>query len=289
MIKHIQLTESDIPALETFLLARMSTSLFLLGNLRSAGMAYNGARYQGTYAAAVEDGTGQIVGVAAHYWNGNVMLQVPPAHASALLRAVLTLSGRALRGLLGALEQVQAARDALDLTPERVQLDAPEILYTLALAELRVPPALANGAVQVRRAVDADLDELCAMQVDFAIESLNEHDSPELRCQQQATISAQIAERRIWIAEAGGRAVAKTAFNAQIDVCVQVGGVFTPLALRGRGYARCAVAQSLLDARAGGATQAVLFTPHDNSAAQRAYQALGFVESGAFGLVLLKA
>lgn len=66
---------------------------------------------------------------------------------------------------------------------------------------------------------------------------------------------------------------------------VQVGGVYTPPALRSRGYARCAVAGSLLAARAEGAERAILFT--NNPAAVRAYEALGFARIGEYALVLL--
>jgi predicted GNAT family acetyltransferase len=60
-----------------------------------------------------------------------------------------------------------------------------------------------------------------------------------------------------------------------------------PPPLRGKGYARCAVAGSLLDARAQGATRAVLFTQESNAAAIRSYQLLGFDRCGEYGLQLL--
>jgi len=61
--------------------------------------------------------------------------------------------------------------------------------------------------------------------------------------------------------------------------------VWTPPALRGRGYARCAVAGSLLEARAGGARRAILFT--SSASAARAYEALGFTRAGEYGLLIL--
>ena len=68
---------------------------------------------------------------------------------------------------------------------------------------------------------------------------------------------------------------------------VQVGGVFTPPELRGRGHARAVVAGSLLSARAAGVSRAVLFTERENAPARRAYQALGFRVVGDYGMVLL--
>jgi predicted GNAT family acetyltransferase len=87
------------------------------------------------------------------------------------------------------------------------------------------------------------------------------------------------------VAEAQGRPVAFTGFNAALPDVVQVGGVYTPPFGRARGFARAAVAGSLLHARDRGAVRAVLFTDVDNAPAQRAYRALGFEPVGDWGLV----
>ena len=62
--------------------------------------------------------------------------------------------------------------------------------------------------------------------------------------------------------------------------------MFTPPELRGRGYARAAVAGSLLDARSAGARRSTLFTNLENVAAIRAYEALGYERIGDYGLIL---
>jgi predicted GNAT family acetyltransferase len=71
------LKPGDEAALEAFLLPQVETSMFLIGNQRLAGLADNGARYQGTHAASFLDD--RITGVVAHYWNQNLVLQVAPA------------------------------------------------------------------------------------------------------------------------------------------------------------------------------------------------------------------
>lgn len=67
---------------------------------------------------------------------------------------------------------------------------------------------------------------------------------------------------------------------------VQLGGIYTPRELRGRGYAKVAVAASLVAARQRGASRAVLFTK--NPSAVRTYEALGFRRLGDYSLVLLR-
>ena len=77
-----------------------------------------------------------------------------------------------------------------------------------------------------------------------------------------------------------------SAFNAALPDCVQVGGVFTPPPLRGRGFGRAVVAGTLLLARERGVERSVLFTGPDNAPAQTAYRALGYRDIGDYGLVL---
>jgi predicted GNAT family acetyltransferase len=67
---------------------------------------------------------------------------------------------------------------------------------------------------------------------------------------------------------------------------VQIGGVWTPPAWRGRGYAKAVVAGALLAARERGVARSVLFTGPDNHPAQAAYRALGYGRVGDYALVL---
>ncbi len=77
-----------------------------------------------------------------------------------------------------------------------------------------------------------------------------------------------------------------TGFNAEALGVVQVGGVWTPPSLRGRGYGRAVVAGSLLARYAEGARRSLLFTSPDNVGAQRAYTALGYRQTGEYGMWL---
>ena len=76
------------------------------------------------------------------------------------------------------------------------------------------------------------------------------------------------------------------AANAALPDIVQLGGIYTPPAYRGRGYARASVAGSLMSARKRGVTRAVLFT--SNPSAARSYEGVGFRRLGDYGLVLLE-
>ncbi len=280
------LKPGDEPALEAFLRPRVESSMFLIGNMRAAGLADSGQTYTGTYAAAFEDE--QMTGVAAHYWNQMLVLQAPH-QPSELCRAAVGASRRPICGLIGPDDQVEAARETLEIEPSEIQMDEAARLYSLSLAELRVPKGLGSGALSARRIAPGDLDLMTEWEVAYSLESLGEQDGPQLWEKCRATVEHSIQEGRTWVLEAQGKPVARSAFNAAIREAVQVGGVWTPPEFRCRGYARSVVAASLLAARAEGVEKAVLFTGEGNLAAQKAYAALGFRHTGAYRLLHLRA
>jgi RimJ/RimL family protein N-acetyltransferase len=276
---------SDESTLEAFLLPRVESSMFFIGNMRAAGLADGGETYQGTYAAALEEG--RIIGVVAHYWNGVLILQAP-VHLESLWRAAVSDSGRRVRGLIGPEEQVNAVFDTLGLSLDQIQLDEREDLYRLDLDALKVPRDLRLGRLRGRRIQSADLDLLTDWRVVFAVEVLNEVESPKLHQSVRSGLERSLLEGRTWVLEDKGRPVAVSSFNTAIREAVQVGGVFTPPELRCSGYGRSVVAASLLDARAEGASTGILFTGKGNIAAQRAYLALGFRYVRDWRLILLR-
>ncbi len=282
------LRPGDEALLEHFLLPRIESSMFLIGNLRTAGLMDNGRAYEGTYAA-VFDG-GKITGVVAHYWNQNLVFQSPTDRdLKPLWQAVVEASGRSIGGLIGPNDQVARVREELGINASMVQMDEQEKLYSLALGDLVVPDDLSSGKVAGRRIDLRDLELMARWTVAYAIEAIGETDSPHLWESSRRSVERSLRERRAWLLERQGEPVACSSFNTAIKEAVQVGGVWTPPELRRRGYGRCVVAVSLLDARADGAEKAILFTGESNLAAQRAYTALGFRHIGDYRLLLLRS
>ena len=62
------------PALARVLERHPDTTRFFQNNVAAAGLVDCGIPYSGTYAAAFEDGA--IAALAAHYWNGNLIVEV---------------------------------------------------------------------------------------------------------------------------------------------------------------------------------------------------------------------
>jgi GNAT superfamily N-acetyltransferase len=278
-----QLQSGDEAAFEAFLLSHADSSMFLRANARRAGLDYRGEPYQAIYAAAFRGG--RMLGVAAHCWNGMLLVQAPDATADVAAAAV-EWSGRKVTGLAGPADQVRLARSRLKLDDAKAAVDADEKLYALALSELVIPAGLANGTIICRAPLPDERDALRAWRMAYDLEALAAADSPEQRQRSAAFLDAQIADGHAWVAVVAGAPVSLSAFNAVLPDMVQLGGIYTPPELRGRGFAKAAVAASLLAARRWGVSRAILFT--GSASAARTYEALGFRRAGDYALVLLR-
>lgn len=263
---------SDVPQVEAFLLPRLDTSLFLLSNLDAAGIVDQGQTYGGTWVGVGDP----LTAIAVSGWNGSVLVQGDEGLEDAV-RAALAATGRGVTVISGPADAVERARALLGFARGAL---GDEILFALSLAELRVPPMPGT----VRAPTDAEVEEVLPdWRVAYAAETsigaqTRDDVLPVLRRYQR--------DRRHFVLEVDGRLVAYSAFNAVTRGVVQIGGVWTPPELRGRGYGRAVVGGSLVSAREAGATRSVLFTDEGNVGAVRAYEALGYVRRGWYGLWL---
>ncbi|WP_281984368.1 GNAT family N-acetyltransferase [Thalassorhabdomicrobium marinisediminis] len=267
-------TPEDAPEIEAFLQAHIETSVFLLSNLRKFGATGAAQDYAMTFYI-----TGHPVsGVVAQSTKGVVMAQWPGggdwARPLALLPAPIT-------GAIGDGDQIDALLRAAGLRDRPTNLNSDEVLYALTLSDL-IPQ---DGPGTLRPLTGADRAALIPWRTDYQINILGE---PEETARAKAAdeIAAYIAANSHRVLEAEGVPLAMTGFNAEADDLVQVGGVYTPPAQRGRGLARRAVALHLAEARAAGKTRAILFA--DNPSAQNAYEAVGFAPIGRFAMIFFK-
>jgi ribosomal protein S18 acetylase RimI-like enzyme len=280
-----RLVPGDEAALDAFLRGHPDSSMYLRSNLRRAGLIDGSAPYQGIYVAAVEGKA--IIGVAAHFWNGMIVVQAPD-HVDALAPQLVALSGRRVVGLLGPGQQVTRARFALGLAEGEASEDSTDDLFTLDLAALKVPASLAEARLAVRHPLASEIALITEWSVSFNCEAVGFTETDELKRNCADHIGRLQEERAHFVLVSAGVPVAYAAFNATVPNAVQLGGVWTPPCLRGRGYARNVVAGALLAARSAGVSRAVLFTENGNAAAQSAYRSLGFVKVGDFGVVIFR-
>ncbi len=271
------LTAEDTPALEDFLTQRWAASMILRSNLRATPIGSDGP-YAGKYAARL-DGT-RMLSVAAYYpLYTNIILQAPEATAEVARAA--TGQNKVL-GILGPLDQVKTTMAAFGLTSARIVKS--EVLYSLDIANMRMPPI---RDLRCRLATPADLEVIVPWRVAYNIESLRAADIAESRTAAQEEMARLVREGAVHILENDGP-VALALFACRVPGAVQIGGVWTPPALRGRGYGRRVVAAALKAAQVAGVTRAVLFTDDSNLPARKAYEALGFEIIGDYGVAFFE-
>jgi RimJ/RimL family protein N-acetyltransferase len=276
------LETGDGEALSRLLAATPDTAMFLRSNLLQAGIVDRGQPYQGTYVGAFADNL--LTGVAALYWNGNMMLQCEPGDAVALANATLAAAlPRACTGLLGPRTLLE---DVIALPPfslRRAQMASRQDLYGLDLAEL---PDSSPMLPRVRAATSKDRDELTAWRHDYLCETLGATPGEPTRKRAGEEIARAVEEGRAFVLAMADNILAYAGFNATLPDMVQVGGVYSPPAERGLGYARAATHGALLAARARGVKRAILFTAEENIPAKRCYEGLGFQRVGDYGIVI---
>ena len=278
-----RLQPGDEARLDAFLSSHRDSSMFLRSNARRGGLEYGGLPFEGVYCGALDEG--ELRAVAAHYWNGMLVMQAP-RHAGDLAVACVDASGRTVTGLAGPMAQVPVARAALGLEEAPTKTDGGDWMYGLDLTDLIVPAPLTRGDVTCRPPRPEERERLCEWRIAYDIELLGATDTPEARGYSAAFLDRQIAESNAWVLLDRGQLVSLSGFNATLPDMVQLGGIYTPPEFRGRGYAKAAVAGSLLAARERGASRAVLFT--STASAARSYEGIGFRRAGDYCLVLFR-
>ena len=257
----------DIPVVDALLAARGDSSMFL---------ATNHAR--GTPGIWVVGNP--VTGVVQLAPSGYFLTQaetVAPADWAKLRRR---LAARPCHGVNGPPDQVTAALAGLGLARHTAALDRVEPLYALDIVRLVVPA----GTTSLRPIAEDDLPLLTAWRTDYLVEAMGSPPGPATEASAAAQMAAMLRGGHGRVLEEAGAPVALCGFNAVLPRMVQIGAVFTPPELRGRGHARRAVALHLAEARTRGTARAVLFAA--SPAAARAYQAIGFARVGDYRLVL---
>ena len=279
------LTDRDEKKLEAFLRPHADSSMFLRANLHSHGVRNEGELFQGEYVGSFDGRS--LRGVLAQFNTGGLIPQAPVPLLPQLVSTALRASGRSVSSVVGPADQVDTVLGALRRKRAKKRLDAREGLYALELRALRAPTALRAQRLQARAITEADRDPLLEWFDSYEVECLGARRSKRLRRESEERFERALQAAEGFLLLRDGTPVSYSGFNAKLPDAVQVGGVYTPVAERGRGFARAIVAHSLLEARKRGVERATLFTADDNTAAKCAYRALGFERVGDFRLTLL--
>jgi hypothetical protein len=269
----------DRGILDALLTARIDQAMFPLTNLRAHGLGQGGFASDHPHATRywIIDQTS----VVALTQGGMLLSLLAPGCDLAGLPAAL--KGQTVQGAAGPAASTRPVLRALGLSTTPARLDEDEPGFALDLSQLRLPPR-SDATLIPAHAASRDL--LISWRAAATVETQG---MPPDQAHDRATqdVDGWLANDSHRVLLHQGQPVALTGFNARLPEIVQVGGVYTPPALRDRGHARTAVALHLAEARAAGATRAVLFAA--TPSAVRAYLAIGFQPAADFSLVLFHA
>ncbi len=268
----IRATEADRSQIEAFLAPHAPFAMFPLNNLAHYGMA-GGSDYAVTCWIARRDS--RITDVMTLCDNGMAMPFLPSADYAA---AVAAMEDRPLMGIIGPTDQVRGV-EAQGFADAPRTLDHDEPHFLLELDRMTVP----DGPGMLRPLQDAPADVIKGWMLDYQLTALNTP-AGEAGQMVESSYANYVARDSHRVLMEEQTPLAMTGFNAQLPDIVQIGGVYTPPDLRGRGHARRALALHLVEAAMRGVTRATLFSASDMAA--RAYRAIGFERIGDWTLLL---
>ena len=269
--------ETDLSRIDSFLSQHIQTSMFPLANLRDFGLC-------GTHPRSLNAWTlgSPLRAVFAITNEGMILLQCPDCSDTELAAAIDLIRGRALFGIAAEATQARRIMQLAGWEGRPATLNSDEPGFSLALDRLQIPDF--SGA-DLMPLTDVDRSVLEDWRECYLIEAMD-FDAVRAQTQARKDIKTYIERDSHRVLLHNGLPVSMTGFNARLPEVVQIGGVYTPPDLRGRGYARLAVALHLVEARDAGVSRAVLFAASD--AAARAYISIGFQPAGQYSLILFK-
>lgn len=284
-----QLTESEKPLLSDFLSQHIDQSMFLLSNLREAGLYHSQSKQNcqngqdGIYYGAITP-AGALQSVMAHFRNGTWAICSPDPKDIAPLSNMLQQDSRFPMTLVaGPHQEVIACLSACQIEQSKCRKILVETLFTLPLDHLIIPEKASD--YQLITAADMPAQLLFDWLAEYECDTLGKHPGPELNTHIWQRVSRLQTKQVGWGLYQDDQCLALAGFNAKVAEAVQIGPVWTPPAHRGQGFARILVAKILYQARLQQIPKAILFT--DNPAAISAYQAIGFKPSGTYCLAYL--
>lgn len=265
----------DEAAIEAFLRAHEQTSMLPLANLADHGLTGDASLATQFW---LHEQAGRITGALGLSRGGMLLPQLP--HMTDWGPVVGILRGKTLIGAIGDRDQTRACLAALGLAGKSAQHDVDEPGFQLHMDRLVMPD---YDGMALHRPNKLDIGVMVHWRSIYQKDLMG---TPRDRCRALAKRDVlgfldRDNHRFLYV---NGQPVAMTGFTARLSDVVQVGGVFTPRALRGRGYARRAVALHLAEARNQGILRAVLFAAND--AAATAYEAIGFSRNGHIAMVV---
>jgi RimJ/RimL family protein N-acetyltransferase len=250
--------------------------MFLRNNLAKFGIGVSQEPHASMYW--IEETEGVVRAVFGKSTNGYMMVQAPHTSATFWLQIAKLLAGSHVRGITGVPEQVDAALAAFGLARQPFLVNKDEPLYRVNMTDVVKLDA------EMRLADTPDFALLSDWFTGYALDTGLTGSPEDARAEGEDRAKKAIANPDVMMLLEDGVPVAMAGINARVADLVQIGGVYTPPAARGKGLARRAVS-GLLGYQKG-VRHSILFAA--DAAAARAYEAIGYKQIGAYRVAMLR-
>ncbi|MCY1127728.1 GNAT family N-acetyltransferase [Frigidibacter sp. RF13] len=270
--------QNDSGKIASFLEAYIDWAMFPLSNLR-AGQRGEAGRYRTRFL--IRRVGESITGALGHSATGMLFPVIPDLSSADVAALRPLLAGEAVSGLIGRKDWAHPLAASLGFDRAARQRFTDEPGFALDLNRLRMPD---RTGLTLAPLCHKDRALLIGWRGAYHVEILG-LDPAKADETAAADIDEYVARGSHRLLLQDGTPVAMTGVNAALERIVQIGGVYTPPALRGRGFARAAVALHLEELHGRGIRRAVLFAASEGAA--RAYRAIGFEPTGEMTMLLL--
>lgn len=271
----IRASQADLPQITAFLHQHDTRAMFPLSNLSRYGLDDDAPRSSRIWVARKD---GAISDVMTVTMEGMAMPLLPSANYA---EAASVTAGLPLIGIIGPADHARGLEAALNLQSAASSLNRDEPQMALSLAEMTVPDGIGK-IVPLAHAPQTTIKDWMADYQRGALQT------PENDVQKRVdgSYGFYLANESHVVLMDGDTPLAMTGFNARLPEIVQIGGVYTPPALRGKGYARRALALHLSQVKSMGVKRATLFSASEM--AERSYAGIGFQRIGFWTLLLFE-
>lgn len=270
----IRLDESHRTVLTAFFLKRLSTVMLAYGNFCKTGFTFEGEYGQAKYFGCFDDG--ELVGLAALCWNGNLILEWPTKHFAPLLRFIEERRERIKRveGPDGLIHSIRT-----ELFPGAAYNSS--VMLKACLEDLST--GLSDDFTVVNSLSGDDLEACYRWRVQFWSESYGKALS-DTAAQCRKDIDDLNGLGKLYLLKHAGTPLGMLALNSVAELAAIIGNVYVPPELRGKGHGKRLVRGSMLHIKGGTPIRELYLYTH-NPIAERLYESCGFTRIGRYGTV----
>jgi ribosomal protein S18 acetylase RimI-like enzyme len=271
----------DGPTAWRFLIRNGIQHVYVASQIWAGALEHRSAEGGPDFYGAFEDG-----GLCAILYMGNGGLAVPAGRTTEALvpfGPVLAERARKLRALIGPAAAIGVLLPYVESADVKPRVDVHEFFMEVDESGLDVDARLP----ELRSATLRDLDLVAEASNQAHCEEMGDDPLASNPTAFMGRVARQILDERVFIIRQGEKLIFKAELSAKCPLGAQISGVYTNPEYRSRGFARRGTAELAWRAL-GDAPTICLFVWHDNAAARRAYDRIGFRHTGDFRTLFLE-